>query len=104
MSEENKKIKIVDGDGSTLDISPVYNHIKDVIPKKILLFLVKKRLKKNKKRFIVMNFIFIYYKSFFIFLNYMILNLFHMSYIPSHNNPIHLMFLVFHNQLHMFQL
>ena len=29
-----KKIKIVDGDGSTLDISPVYNHIKDVIPKK----------------------------------------------------------------------
>lgn len=48
MSEENKKIKIVDGDGSTLDISPVYNHIKDVIPKKkntkkILLFLVKKR-------------------------------------------------------------
>ena len=34
MSEENKKIKIVDGDGSTLDISPVYNHIKDVIPKK----------------------------------------------------------------------
>lgn len=109
MSEENKKIKIVDGDGSTLDISPVYNHIKDVIPKKkilkkILLFLVKKKLKKNRKRFIVMNFIFIYYKSFFIFLNYMILNLFHMSYIPSHNNPIHLMFLVFHNQLHMFQL
>ncbi|MFR7402415.1 MAG: hypothetical protein ACLUT6_04890 [Clostridia bacterium] len=34
MSEENKKIQIVDGDGSTLDISPVYNHIKDVIPKK----------------------------------------------------------------------
>ena len=34
LSEENKKIKIVDGDGSTLDISPVYNHIKDVIPKK----------------------------------------------------------------------
>ena len=32
MSEENKKIKIVDGDGSTLDISPVYNHIKkDII-------------------------------------------------------------------------
>jgi len=59
---------------------------------------------KIEKRFIVMNFIFIYYKSFFIFLNYMILNLFHMSYIPSHNNPIHLMFLVFHNQLHMFQL
>ena len=55
MSEENKKIKIVDGDGSTLDISPVYNHIKDVIPKKkilkkILLFLVKKRLKKNRKK------------------------------------------------------
>ena len=34
MSEENKKIKIVDGDGSTLDISPVYNNIKDLITKK----------------------------------------------------------------------
>ena len=28
------KMQIVDGDGSTLDISPVYNHIKDVTPKK----------------------------------------------------------------------
>ena len=42
MSEENKKIKIVDGDGSTLDISPVYNHIKDVISKK------KNTKKRNK--------------------------------------------------------
>ena len=45
MSEENKKIKIVDGDGSTLDISPVYNHIKDVIPKK-----------KNTKKDIITSF------------------------------------------------
>ena len=73
MSEENKKIKIVDGDGSTLDISPVYNHIKDVIPKKkntkkdIIVHSEKKIEKKYKKDFIVMNFIFIYYKSFFYF-------------------------------------
>ena len=33
MSEENKKIKIVDGDGSTLDISPVYQHIEVEKPK-----------------------------------------------------------------------
>lgn len=39
----DKKIKIVDGDGSTLDISPVYNHIKDVTPKP----------KTNKKNIIV---------------------------------------------------
>ena len=45
MAEENKKIKIVDGDGSTLDISPVYNHIKDVTPKP----------KNNKKNIIVPN-------------------------------------------------
>jgi len=45
MSEENKKIEVVDGDGSTLDISPVYNHIKDVTPKP----------KSNKKNIIVPN-------------------------------------------------
>lgn len=33
MSEKNKKIEVVDGDGSNLDISPVYNHFKDVKPK-----------------------------------------------------------------------
>ncbi len=43
MSKENKKIKIVDGDGSNLDISPVYDHIKDVTPKP----------KTNKKNIIV---------------------------------------------------
>ena len=32
--EDNKEINIISGDGSNLDISPVYNHIKDVIPKK----------------------------------------------------------------------
>lgn len=45
MSEESKKIKVVDGDGSTLNISPVYNHIKDVTPK----------TKTNKKNIIVPN-------------------------------------------------
>lgn len=43
MSEENKKIEVIDGDGSTLDISPVYNHIKDVKPKG----------KENKKKIII---------------------------------------------------
>ena len=33
MAKENKKITIVDGDGSNLNISPVYDHIKDVTPK-----------------------------------------------------------------------
>ena len=32
--DEKKKIEVVTGNGSDLDISPVYNHIKDVIPKK----------------------------------------------------------------------
>ena len=45
MAEENKKIKIVDGDGSTLDISPVFNHIQDVTPNP----------KNNKKNIIVPN-------------------------------------------------
>ena len=75
MAEENKKIKIVDGDGSTLDISPVYNHIKDVTPKpknnkkNIIVPNEKKIEKKIKKRFIVMNFI--YYKS-FLFNNFLL--------------------------------
>lgn len=33
MSKDDKKLEVVDGDGSTLNISPVYNHIKDVKPK-----------------------------------------------------------------------
>ena len=45
MSDKNSKIKVIDGDGSTLDISPVYNHIKDVTPKP----------KNNKKKIIVPN-------------------------------------------------
>lgn len=42
MSEENKKIEVISDDGSTLNISPVYNHIKDMKPKS-----------KNKKEDIV---------------------------------------------------
>ena len=33
MSEEKKKIKIVDGDGSNLDISEVYDHLNPAKPK-----------------------------------------------------------------------
>ena len=33
MSKEDKKLEVVDGDGSTLNISPEYNQIKDVKPK-----------------------------------------------------------------------
>ena len=33
MSEENKKIEIVTGDGSDLDISPVYDHLNTGKPK-----------------------------------------------------------------------
>lgn len=33
MSEEKKEIKIISGDGSNLDISPVYEHISQVKPK-----------------------------------------------------------------------
>lgn len=32
--EEKKEIKVVSGDGSNLDISPVYEHIEAVKPKK----------------------------------------------------------------------
>ena len=32
--EERKEIKVVSGDGSNLDISPVYEHIEAVKPKK----------------------------------------------------------------------
>lgn len=47
----NNKIKIVDGDGSTLDISPVYNHIKDVTPKPKTTkkIIVPSEKKSNKK-------------------------------------------------------
>lgn len=34
MSEENKKIKIVSGDGKDLNISPVYEHLEIEKPKK----------------------------------------------------------------------
>ncbi|CDE13872.1 unknown [Clostridium sp. CAG:470] len=33
MSEEKKKIEIVDGDGSNLDISEVYDHLNPAKPK-----------------------------------------------------------------------
>lgn len=55
MSEKNKKIEVVDGDGSNLDISPVYNHFKDVKPKgkrndkKIIVPDEKKISQKNNK-------------------------------------------------------
>lgn len=54
MSEENKKIEVIDGDGSTLDISPVYNHIKDVKPKgkenrKKIIIPSDKEIKESKK-------------------------------------------------------
>ena len=47
----NNKIKIVDGDGSTLDISPVYNHIKDGTPnpKSTKKIIVPSEKKSNKK-------------------------------------------------------
>ena len=51
MADENKKIKIVDGDGSTLDSSRVYNHIKDVTPKpksnKKIIVPNEKKINKN---------------------------------------------------------
>ena len=43
MSEEKKKIEVIDGDGSTLKISTVYNYIK----------YVKKKRRKNDKKIIV---------------------------------------------------
>ena len=55
MSKEDKKLEVVDGDGSTLEISPVYDHIKDVKPKgkkndkKIIVPSEKKTVKKTKK-------------------------------------------------------
>lgn len=60
MSEEKKKIEVIDGDGSTLKISTVYNYIKDVKPKgrkndkKIIVpdekkILMNKKNSKNKK-------------------------------------------------------
>lgn len=59
MSKEEKKLEVVDGDGSTLEISPVYDHIKDVKPKgkrndqKIIVpsekKIIKKVIKKPKK-------------------------------------------------------
>ncbi len=33
MEEEEKKIEIVSGDGSNLDISPVYDHLENEKPK-----------------------------------------------------------------------
>ena len=33
MSEKNKKLTIVSGDGKDLDISPVYEHLKNERPK-----------------------------------------------------------------------
>lgn len=54
MSEEKKKIEIVDGDGSNLDISDVYDHLNsgkpkssDDKPKNIVIPEEHKKVKKN---------------------------------------------------------
>ncbi len=51
--DENKKIEIVNGDGSNLDISPAYDHLKVGTPnpssKKPKNIVVPKVVKKKKK-------------------------------------------------------
>ena len=56
MSDENKKIEIVTGDGSDLEISPVYDHLNtgkpktsDEKPKNIVIPQVNKEPIKNHK-------------------------------------------------------
>lgn len=55
MSEDEKKIEVISGDGSELNISPVYDHISDVRPttnekkKNIVIPCVKKETKENEK-------------------------------------------------------
>lgn len=53
--EEKKKLEVVTGDGSNLDISPVYDHLNDSItktaekkPKNIV--IPKNNCKKDKKK------------------------------------------------------
>ena len=57
MSEDKKEIEIVSGDGSNLDISPVYEHInaakpknKDKKPKNIVIPGQKKEEKKDSNK------------------------------------------------------
>lgn len=50
IKEEKKEIEIVSGDGSNLDISPVYDHLKlDTVNKKINKEIVIPKAKKKKK-------------------------------------------------------
>ena len=51
MSDENKKIEIVSGDGSVLNISPVYNHLNAAKPKteKPKDIVIPKEKNNNKK-------------------------------------------------------
>ena len=52
MSDENKKIEVVSGNGSDLDISPVYDHLNAAKPKteKPKDIVIPKEKKNNSKK------------------------------------------------------
>ena len=53
--ENKKELKVVSGDGSDLDISPVYDHLNEVIPKSATnkpknIVIPKEKKKDDKKK------------------------------------------------------